>query len=341
MTDFQKLTNFGNLYKSFCVSMRGKRKNKAAHRFQRHALEYLYVMKQMLLNHTYEIAPYTELLIKEPKERIIKVGAFRDKVLQHCLCDFVLLPKLQTIFITDNYAGQIGKGTLFGLDRLSEHLLTFYQEHGDNGFILKCDITRFYYSIDHAVMKEMIRDQFDDPDIQWVCDLLIDSGDTVGLPLGNQSSQVFALLYLNGLDHFITEELGCKLYGRYADDFYLIAESKEYLQECLEKIQGFVSNLHLTLNGKTEIVPISKGIRFLGFHTYLTPDGKIIRKLTGDNKRHIKRRLRNNAKLVKSGKMTRKKFNEKYEAWKNHASHGNCYKLITSMDTFVETLFAE
>lgn len=341
MDDFQKLTDFGNLYNSYIVSQRGKGKKKSAARFNIMALENLYVMKQRLLNHTYQISPYSEFIVKEPKERIIKSGSFRDKILQHCLCDYVLIPKLNKEFILDNYAGQIGKGTLFGLDRLSKHLLDFYSEHGCTGYILKCDITKFFYSINHNIMKELIRDLFTDENIQWICNSFIDSVDGDGLPLGNQSSQVFALIYLNGLDHYITEELGCKYYGRYMDDFYLLSDDKEYLKECLVKIKKYLTNLELTLNDKTEIVPMSKGIRFLGFHTYLTDDGKVIRKLNGDNKRHIKKRLRKYAKLVFDGRMERKRFEEIYQSWRNHASHGNCFKLIFEMDLFVDELMNE
>lgn len=230
---------------------------------------------------------------------------------------------------------------LFGLNRLSENLEDFYQHHGCNGYILKCDVTKFFYTINHDDMKRILRKHFDDEDILWVCDLFIDSTSDDGLPLGNQCSQVFALLYLNELDHIITEELGCQHYGRYMDDFYLISEDKEYLKACLERIRSYLDCVHLTLNGKTEIVPISKGIRFLGFHSYLTEDGKVIRKLPGDKKREVKKRLRKYVAQVKAGQMTRNKFNEKYEAWKNHASHGNCYNLICSMDEFVEQLFQE
>lgn len=341
MDDFQILTDFENLYNSYLVSLKGKGKKASAARFNIMALENLYVMKQRLLNHTYCVSPYSEFIVKEPKERIVQSGAFKDKVLQHCLCDYVLLPKLNKEFIVDNYAGQINKGTLFGLSRLSENLLDYYSEHGCNGYILKCDITKFFYSINHDVMKNLIRGLFSDEDIQWICDLFIDSIDGDGLPLGNQSSQVFALIYLNGLDHFITEELGIKYYGRYMDDFYLLFDDKEYLQKCLKKIEEYLMDLCLTLNSKTEIVPMSKGIRFLGFHTYLTEDGKVIRKLTGDNKRQVKKRLRKYARLVEAGKMERKRFDEIYQSWRNHASHGNCFKLIYNMDLFVEKLMGD
>lgn len=341
MGDFQKLIDFENLYKSYQVSLKGKGKKQSAIRFNVLALENLCVMKRQLIDHTYKLGKYNEFIVTEPKRRTIKSGSFRDKVLQHCLCDYVLLPKMKDVFIVDNYAGQVGKGTLFGLDRLAENLLTFYKKHGCKGYILKCDITKFFYSINHDMMKKCVKKYFPDEDIQWVCNLFIDSTDGDGLPLGNQCSQVFALMYLNGLDHFITEKLQCKYYGRYMDDFYLLSDNKKYLQYCLAQIKSFLSKLYLTLNDKTEIVPMKKGIRFLGFHSYLTKEGKVIRKLTGDNKRQIKKRLRKNAKLVKEDRMTQKEFNEKYQSWKNHASHGNCYKLLRSMDEFVRLLFVE
>lgn len=341
MDDFSKLINFENLYASYKVSMRGSSKRKAAIKFDVMALENICLLKRQLISRSYKVSPYFEFIVTEPKQRIVKSGAFRDKVVQHCLCDYVLIPGLKDEFITDNYAGQIGKGTLFGLDRLSENLLLFHSEHDCDGYILKCDITKFFYSINHEIMKRCVRKYFSDEGIQWICDLFIDSVDGDGLPLGNQCSQVFALMYLSEMDHFITEELHCKYYGRYMDDFYLISEDKEYLKCCLVKIEEYLNGIHLTLNSKTEIVPIRKGIRFLGFHTYITEEGKVIRKLTGDNKRQIKKRLRKYAKLVLAGKMTRKEFDERYAAWKNHASHGNCYKLSSSMDQFVETLFSE
>ena len=339
MGDFQTVTSYENLFASYKKSMRGKGKKKGAVMFNTTALESIYVIKKQLEERTYQVSPYAEFVVSEPKRRVIKSGSFRDKVLQHCLCDYVLLPKMKDDFIDDNYAGQIGKGTLFGLDRLKAHLESYYQEHQCNGYILKCDITKFFYSINHNVMKETISRYFTDEGIQWLCNLFIDSTDGDGLPLGNQCSQVFALMYLADLDRFITEELGCKRYGRYIDDFFLISHDKEHLQYCREQIENRLASLCLTLNHKTEIVPITKGIRFLGFHTYLNNDGKVIRKLTGDNKRHIKKRLRKAAKLVAEGKMTRQQFDEKYQSWRNHASHGNCYRLTQAMDCFVEELF--
>ena len=340
MRDFQKLIDFNNLYHSYCVSLKGKGAKKSATKFSVMALENLCVMKRQLIEHTYKLGAYNEFLVFEPKRRVIKSGTFRDKVLQHCLCDYVLLPKLKDVFIADNYAGQKEKGTLFGLNRLSENLSDFHKQYGEGGYILKCDISKYFYSINHELMKKCIREYFDDIDVQWVCDLFVDSVDGDGLPLGNQCSQVFALMFLDGLDHFITETLGCAYYGRYMDDFYMISNDKHYLQMCLDRIKSYLAQLRLSLNDKTEIVPISKGIKFLGFHSYLTSDGKVIRKLIGENKRQQKKKIRKYIKLISEGKMSIKEFNERYAAWKNHASHGNCYKLIQSMDRYVESLLS-
>lgn len=338
MDDKSIIYSFENLYKAYRKAKAGKKHNGSCARFQIMSLEGVHGLKEQLENQTYRMAPYNEFKVYEPKERVIKSCSFKDKVVQHCLCDEILHPNLSREFIRTNYAGQIGKGTLFGMDCLKEQMLDFYEKHGLDGWILKCDITKFFYQIDHDVLKDIVDYYFQDDYTRWLNHLFIDSTDGLGLPLGNQVAQVYALLMLNGLDHMITGELGIERYGRYADDFHLIHHDKEYLKWCLECIEEMVASLGLSLNGKTQIVPFKNGINFLGFHHYITADGKYIRKLSGENKRKIKKRVTRWAKAVKSGKMTEKKFYEKYGAWKNHALHGNCIKLCHSMDLYVEEL---
>lgn len=173
--------------------------------------------------------------------------------------------------------------------------------------------------------------------MQWINHLYIDSTPSPGLPLGNQVAQVYALLMLHCIDTLATGELGVR-YGRYMDDFFLIHYDKAYLVECLEAIQKMIGSLNLELNGKTQLIPFRQGIRFAGFHHYITKEGKYIRKLYGDKKRRIKRKLRKWSHAVDSGKMPEKKFYEKYQAWRNHALHGNCIKLCRSMDLYVKEL---
>lgn len=330
------ICSFENLYRAYRKAKAGKGFNGSCAKFQVMSLEGLHLLKEQLWKQTYRMNPYNEFKIYEPKERVIKSCSFKDKVVQHCLCDNILHPRLEKEFIRTNYAGQVGKGTLFGMDYLKKQMLEFYQMHGLNGWILKCDVTKFFYQIDHEVLKDIVDYHFTDSYITWLNHMFIDSSEGLGLPLGNQVAQVYALLMLNGMDHMITGELGIELYGRYMDDFYLIHHDKEYLKMCLDTIKEMVRSLGLSLNGKTQIVPFKCGIGFLGFHHYVTADGKYIRKLKGENKRRIKKKIRTWLKLVHSGRMTEKKFNEKYNAWKNHALHGNCIKLCHSMDMFVK-----
>ena len=225
------------------------------------------------------------------------------------------IPKLAKEFIQTNFAGQIGKGTLYGLDCLKAQMYLAYQKYGYSCWIVKADISKFFYNIDHKILKDIVEYFVEDRDVYWLCEKFIDSTDGLGLPLGNQISQVYALLYLSGLDHFITGELGVKYYGRYMDDFYLIVPSKEYAKFCLSAIYKFA-------------------------YTYVTSDGKVIRKLKNENKRAAKKKFKKMIILVKKNKLSKDKFYESYNAWKNHISHGNCVKLRYEMDRYVEKLFS-
>lgn len=332
------ICDFDNLYRAYKKAKRRKGFNSSSARFQMMTLEGVHLLKEQLEDQTYRMAPYNEFKIYEPKERVIMSCSFKDKVVQHCFCDNILLPRLADVFITDNYAGQIGKGTLFGMDRLREHMLAYYKEHGTEGWILKCDIRKYFYTIDHEILKRIVDEYFPDSYAMWLNHLFIDSTDGPGLPLGNQVAQVYALLMLHGMDSMITGPLGIQHYGRYMDDFFLIHLDKKYLKECLSAITQTVNELGLELNGKTQIVPFRKGIGFLGFHHYITSDGKYIRKIKGENKRRMRSKVKRWARAVKEGKMSEKKFYEKYGAWKNHALHGNCKKLCHSMDLYVNEL---
>ena len=333
MTDFEKVTDFHNMYRAYRRSKCGKGYKKSSARFNLVALDGVNLLIQQLKNKTYTVSDYTEFKVFEPKERIIQTTSFKDKVVQHCLCDNVIMPRLQKVFIYDNCAAQIGKGTLFGLNRLSEQMQQFHSRYGQNGYILKCDITKFFYNISHPQLKDIVHYHFGyDPDICWLCDLFIDSTQGKGIPLGNQINQGFALLYLDGMDKLIKYELGIEFYGRYMDDFYLIHPSKDYLKYCLEVTTSYLETLDLKLNGKTQIFPFKNGVRYLGFHTYVTGDGIVIRKLKNQNKRNAQKKFFRMAKLVAADKLPKEKFDASYGAWKNHISHGNCYQLGMTMD---------
>ena len=341
MKDFDKVTDFGNLYSAYRSARRGKGHYSSKERFAAHAMRKLTTLQYRLKNKTYDVGAYNKFKIYEPKERIIESGTFVDNIVQHSLCDNALLPVLEKEFIPTNYAGQYGKGTLYGLDSLRDHEIAAFSEYGYDCWILKADIRKYFYSIEHDKLKEILREKIRDPELMWLCEKFIDSTPSPGLPLGNQISQVFALLYLSDLDHFITEILDIQYYGRYMDDFYLIHQNKSHLEFCLFLIEDYLEELGLTLNGKTQLIPFKNGIKFCGFHTYITPDGKVIRKLVNSKKRAAQKKYRRMAKLVKAGKLEPDKFKQSYLSWKSHISHGNCVKLAYQTDQMIREILEE
>lgn len=342
MTEFEKIYDFGNLYKAYRKARCGKRWKGAAARFEASLLEALVLLSHQLKTKAYRLSPYHTFEVFEPKQRLVMSNSYKDKVVQHALCDEVLEPSLIRSFIRDNYASQVGKGTHDGLDRLQAFMRRFYRQNGVDGWILKGDISKYFCSIQHDVLKTLIRKKVNDPDVLWLVDMIIDSTDgNVGIPIGNQSSQLFALLYLDSMDHFVKEKLGIKFYGRYMDDFFLMHKDKEFLRHCRNEIERHVGALGLTLNSKTNIFPLKNGIDFLGFHTYLTETGKVIRKVRRKSKSNMRRKLKKMSVLHASGRIDKKSVEQSYQSWRAHASKGNCYYLIRKMDQHYRNLFKE
>lgn len=146
------------------------------------------------------------------------------------------------------------------------------------------------------------------------------------------------LLYLDGLDHFVKEKLGIKYYGRYMDDFFLIHHDKAYLQECRKQIEAFVQARGLSLNAKTNIFPLKHGVDFLGFHTYLTESGAVIRKVRRRSKNNMKWKLKKLAALHAAGRIDAKTVEQSYQSWRGHAEKGNSYHLIRRTDQYYNSL---
>lgn len=340
---FEVVYDFSNLYRAYRMARKGKRWKNPVAKVEANVLEAVRYIQMELETGTYCPGGYFEFIVHEPKERIVQTNSFKDKIVQHSLCDEILYPVLSAPFILDNYGSQVGKGTLFGLDRLSGFMRDYYLKHGAaDGWVLKADVRHYFASIRHDVLKKDVRRHLKDPRTLALVDAIIDSTPgNVGIPIGNQSSQIFALLYLDQLDHFVKEVLRVRYYGRYMDDFYLICEDKGKLQEAWRKIAELLALRGLELNGKTNIFPLRNGLDFLGFHTYLNDSGKVIRKVRRSSKFRMSRKLRAFEAKYKSGEMTRKEIEDSYRSWRAHASHGNCRDLILEFDLRVQKIFSE
>lgn len=153
-------------------------------------------------------------------------------------------------------------------------------------------------------------------------------------------AQRSALLYLDDFDHWLRDDLGL-VYGRYMDDFYIISGDKLLLREILKKIEAYIKPLGLRLNGKTQIFPLKNGIDFLGFHTYLTSTGKVVRKVRAKSIDNMKRKIRKFRGLVDRKKMTLESVSQSYASWTGHISHGNTYHLRQNMDAYFFAYFPE
>lgn len=363
---YEEIYGFSNIKRAFYNSRHGKLNNPSANKFEINMLTECVQLSDELKDRHYSTGKSNKFTVYYPKERNIESCPFKDKIVQHSYCDNVLYPMVCNKFIYDNYASQFGKGIHFGLDRLQGHLRHYFfsnkaaaekhrrennlpfvpveQGHYADGWILKCDIKKFFAHINHDLVKEKIHKLFDNADIEWLSNIIIDSvsiDNGVGLPIGYQSSQLYALILLNDMDHLIKEKLHIKGYGRYVDDFYLIHKNKAYLQYCLKVITDYLTEYGLELNKKTQILPMKNGIDFLGFHTYLTDTGKVVCKLRKRSKENVKRKLKKFAKCYSEGTMTMRKIKDSYCSWRAHASYGNTYHLIRKMDNYYFELFGQ
>ena len=333
MTDYEKICDFQNLYKAHVISRRGKRHKAEVIEFELNLSSSLTRLKEQLDKRTYKMRGYYDFIIREPKERRIYASHYSDRVVQHCLCDEVLKPVIQKRLIHDNAACQPGKGTHFALNRLSGFIREHYKKNGANGYFLKCDISKYFASIDHAVLKENLVRIVKDEEVRNLLFLIIDSFASdgtpeKGLPLGNQTSQWFAIYYLDPVDRMIKERLRIKHYVRYMDDLILVHPDKAYLKKCLDQIRELAEGeLKLKLNEKTQIFPLKNGVQFLGFHFYLSDSGKVIRKLKVQSKIRYKRRLVKLQKDYADGLIDLDKVKNVLASYKGHLMHGHTYKL--------------
>jgi len=335
---YEEIISYENLYKAWKLAKCGKGSKGEAIRFGLNLGENLWRLHDELEQKTYMPGSYYHFTIYEPKLREVYALTFPGRVVQHSICDNALRPWMEPRLIYDCAACRVGKGTHFAMDRLSGFLRDFYKKHGTEGFILKCDIRKYFDNIDHDILKQKLR-KFPEKDILNLMFRFLDAyhGDTgKGIPLGNQSSQWFAIYYLDGIDRLVKERLHIKYYTRYMDDFLLIHEDKTYLQHCLKEIRSACGELKLELNEKTYIFPLSQGVDYLGFHFYLTETGKVVRRLRSSNKRRFKRKLHGLRRLYEKGEIDLDAINRCLVSYHGHLSHGHTYRMEKrAMEHFV------
>ncbi|MDR0883261.1 MAG: RNA-directed DNA polymerase [Oscillospiraceae bacterium] len=328
--EYDQVFTFENLYAAHLAARKGKRHKAEVIAFEMHLAENLIRLHQALQNRSYRQQGYYSFMVYEPKERLIHAPYYADRVVQHCLCDNLLRPALEPRLIYDNAACRKDKGTHFAMRRLTGFLTDFYRKHGTEGYFLKCDIQKYFNHIAHAILKEKLEKVFREPDTAHLLCQMIDSyahDVQTGLPLGNQTSQWFALYYLDSVDRLVKERLQIQYYTRYMDDFILIHQSKKHLRHCLREMRQHCAVLGLTLNQKTQIFPLRNGVAYLGWQYYLTKSGKVLRKLRTPGKHRTRHRMRGLQSDYAAGRINMDTVKRSIVSLDGHLQHGHTHRL--------------
>lgn len=319
------------------------------------------VLNTLRARHKYGLSATVHGKVYEPKERDIVSTRIKDRVFQRSLCDNYFYDTMTKSFIYDNCACQDGRGTEFARKRLICHLQKYYRKHGTEGWVLKADLKNFFGSTSHELAYSAVTKRVNDEWVNGEIKRIIDSfnqGDDpeVGMGLGSETTQLIQLAVLDDFDHFVKEQLHIKHYVRYNDDFIIIHEDKVYLQECLMKIDTWMTTRGLRLSPKkTQLFKVTQGIKFLGFRFRLTKTGKVVMTLLPEKLSHERRKLRKLVERAKQGYMTKEEVDRCYESWKAHVGNEsskkkkspgrrarrNCHNLIICMDQYYKNLWRE
>lgn len=334
MRQIEIVTDYDNMYKAYRRVRSCNVGKMSALRFEINALDGIDRLQRSLLDGSYEMGDYIVFKVTYPKERIVKACAFKDKIVQNSLCKNVLWPMIDKYLIADNYASRKGMGTHYAINRFRQQLHNYYLNYGNVGYCLKLDVKKYFYNINLDLLKRQMRNYDFDESILSLVDLIIDSmwheernGIKYGVPIGNQTSQCFAVQYLNDVDHYIKDQLGQKYFGRYMDDSVLIGKNKSDMNEIKELVREKYAEHDLEMNAKSQVTPLHKGITYLGKRFELAPNGKITERLTSQNIRHRYSEIHKKAALVALGEMTTDEYWTSFVAWNGYAKHSDTYRI--------------
>lgn len=280
---YNNIISLENLLIAWKEFLKGKKSRKDAQIFQRDLMQNIISLHNDLKNKTYSHSSYEAFSISDPKPRNIHKAGVRDRLIHHALYR-QLHPFFDRKFIYDSYSCRFEKGTHKANKRFHDFAHKASNNHTKTLWVLKCDIRKFFASIDHGVLKKILLVSVSDGGILWLFGRIIDSFHSekngVGLPLGNLTSQLLVNIYMNEFDHFVKQELKVEYYIRYADDFVILSQNKECLEIILIKMQVFLSEeLKLQLHpDKVFIKTLASGVDFLGWVHF--PHHRILRTTT-------------------------------------------------------------
>jgi retron-type reverse transcriptase len=330
------LTGMANIHAAAVNASKGKRSRPDIAEFLHKLESNLPALGRQLANGTYSPGGYFSFQIHDPKPRLISAAPFRDRVVHHALTQ-ILEPIFGARFSPCSCASRGGFGTHRALN-MAHGAARRYP------YVLKCDVAQYFASLDHAVLLDLIarkikckptlaliRQIVDHSPPSEPCDWYF-PGDTLftpyerrrGIPLGNQTSQFFANVYLDPLDQYLTRVLRVPAYCRYVDDFVVFGATKDQLKSTRDQITSELDKLRLRLHpAKSRIHQTKDGFRFLGWRLFPTH-----RRLCRENVARARRRLHNDLEMLQDGAISMEEFRCRLMAWIGHAKHGDTNALI-------------
>jgi len=291
-----------------------------------------------LKSESYKHGPYKGFYIHDPKLRRIHKATVRDRVLHHAIFS-VINPIFEPTFIANSFSCRVGKGTHKGMEKVRDMIRTVSENNTKPCYALKCDIRKFFDSVDHDVLISILQRKIKDKKVMDLMREIVESFvasrpnlfERRGIPIGNLTSQIFANIYMNEFDQFIKHELKIKHYARYTDDFMIVSNDRMYLQKLISPIQDFLrTNLCLELHPKKiHITKHNRGVDFLGY--VILPEHIKLRTKT---KRRVLRNLRTAVGRYKRGEISELVLDSSLQSYLGVLSHADAHNFSTNLKNY-------
>ncbi len=324
-----------NLFAAWKVFRSNKRNRHDVAEFERDLERHIFRLHRELEAKDYRHGPYHGFWISDPKLRRIHKATVRDRVLHHAIFR-ILNPIFEPTFIPNSFSCRVGKGTHKGMKTVAAMLRAESRNNTRPCFALKCDVRKFFDSVDHARLLAILEKRIIDPDARWLLREVIESYSTEnraggvlkGIPIGNLTSQLFANVYMNEFDQFVKHQLHVLHYARYTDDFVIVSSDRKYLESLVSPVASLLrERLKLELHPqKISIRSYRQGIDFLGY--IILPHHIVIRTKT---RRRIFRKLKERAVEYRKGAITEAQFDGVMRSYLGVLSHANAYDIRTEL----------
>lgn len=332
---YDRMTTFESLWTAARLARRGKRRSPSTAKFEHRLESVLLQLQQALRAEQYTFGTYRTFAVPLPSPRVIRAAPYRDRVVHHAI-HAKLEPLLERRMIEHSFACRVGKGTHRALDTLQQFLR-------GGAWVLKLDISKYFYSIDHAILQQQLARHIADEKMMALVAQVLETYDAAaeyyfpqqgddlfdavrprGLPIGHLSSQLFANWYLTPVDQFVKRTLGWRRYVRYMDNVVFVGASRDEMATLREQVEAAVRAPRLTPHPtKTQLFPVRNGVPFLGFPVY--PHH---RRILRGNLRHFSTRMRRYAREVETGTLALHHARASLRSWLGYADRARNGRLI-------------